>query len=53
MISSEKNLVKGLNCDELCALKHKKDFNKALENKKLKKLADGQLQEKQCLACFQ
>ena len=52
MIRSEKKLVQSLTCDELCALKHKKEIYTKLENKRLKREADKELQVKLCNTCF-
>ena len=52
-IKTEKVLVKGLECDELCAIGSRKEFKKQLENKKLKKLAEGERQQKMCRPCFE
>lgn len=51
MIKNEKDLVKKLTCDELCAITKKKERNLKLRNHKLVKLAKNEMEKNSCNTC--
>ena len=49
-LQDESELVKELNCDELCIISTKKEQSKQVKNKK-KQLAEGEMYDKVCPPC--
>ena len=44
----EENLVETLNCDELCALKEKRELKKKKRSKAKKEMIDNKIMDKMC-----
>jgi hypothetical protein len=50
MVENETELIKELNCDELCVISSKKEKNKAVMKKK-QELVEDELYDKTCPPC--
>jgi hypothetical protein len=53
MLHNEKELVKSLKCDELCSISEKKELNKKLRDKRIKKLAEKEMDANFCPPCHE
>lgn len=51
MITTKKEFVKELNCDELCAISKKREIEQKMQDKKMKTLADKEMNQKLCPPC--
>ncbi len=51
MIATKKEFVKELNCDELCAISKKREIEQKMQDKRMKKLADTEMNQKLCPPC--
>jgi hypothetical protein len=51
MLHNEKELVKELSCDELCLISEKKELNRRLKDKRVKKLAEKEMDANFCPPC--
>jgi ABC-type uncharacterized transport system substrate-binding protein len=52
MYKNTKELIKTLNCDELCSITEKRELDKKKEDKKTKKIAKKEMNSKLCEPCF-
>ncbi len=51
MIKNEKELVKKLKCEELCVISSKREINPKLIDKKVKAMAEEEMNKKLCPPC--
>jgi hypothetical protein len=52
MYKNTKEMIRDLNCDELCSLTQRREKNKKMEDKKTKSFAKREMNSKLCQPCF-